>query len=338
MRLRLALLIGLASAAQLKAQGAVQPGSAPLGRLVDIGGRKLHLHCSGKGSPTVILMAGGGAYSIDWALVQAGIDSTTRVCSYDRAGLAWSDPGPADETVEQTIGDLHLLLRSAGEQAPYLLVGASIGGIFIRAYQHAYPDEVAGLVFANSSHRIGKFVPGKSGLLWHLSEDEIRSAYPLPPSVTRGPPPTRTGEPFDRLPPKLQAIRLGFDVRRWETWDRTKAGPQSDLSWRREFLREFEEKCSGREHPLGALPLIVLSSDAKPLQPDLQRSEDRQACPRDDAADGLDLLSSNSLYLVAAGSGHEIHLYQPAVLRQTLMRAVAAVRTQIPLARVLERP
>ena len=78
------------------------------------------------------------------------------MCSYDRAGLAWSDSGPADETVEQTIADLHTLLGTAGEKAPYLLVGASIGGIYIRAYQRAFPDEVAGLIFTNSSNRVGE--------------------------------------------------------------------------------------------------------------------------------------------------------------------------------------
>src|SRR5437763_1797599 len=73
------------------------------GRLIDIGGRRLQIYCAGKGRPTVILMAGGGAYSIDWALVQPKVSKKARVCSYDRAGLGWSDPGPADETVEQTV-------------------------------------------------------------------------------------------------------------------------------------------------------------------------------------------------------------------------------------------
>src|SRR5262245_11661060 len=136
----------------------------PPGRMIDIGGRKLHLNCSGKGSPTIILVAGGGAFSIDWALVQPRVAATTRVCSYDRAGLAWSDSGPADETVEQTINDLHVLLRAAKEKGPYVLVGASIGGIFIQAYQHAFPKEVAGLVFTNSANRVGKVIKDKGGL------------------------------------------------------------------------------------------------------------------------------------------------------------------------------
>ena len=324
MRLQRAVIIGLLIASLLHAQGELSKGYQPPGRLIDVGGRKLHLHCSGKGSPTVILMAGGGAFSIDWALVQPRVAENTRVCSYDRAGLAWSDPGPADETVEQTIGDLHALLRAAGEKEPYLLVGASIGGIFIRAYQRAFPDEVAGLVFTNSSNRVGRSVKGKAGLIWDLTEDEIRSTFPLPQSV-KGPAPTRVGEPFDRLPPALQAVRLWLDVRLLEKWEPAKAGPESILSWRKEFLREFEETDAGREHPLGELPVIVLSSG-----PIASESERRS---RNGAAARLDFLSSNSVHITATGSGHEIHLYQPDLVVQALARGVSAVRSQVSLSR-----
>lgn len=74
----------------------------------------------------------------------------TRVCSYDRAGLGWSDSGPAEETVEETVSDLHDLLHASGEKGPFILVGASIGGIFIQAYQRAFPEDVAGLVFSKA--------------------------------------------------------------------------------------------------------------------------------------------------------------------------------------------
>src|SRR5215470_6105674 len=129
MLFHLAAILGLLTAVQAPTQGSVQEYPAP-GRLIDVGGRKLHLYCTGTGSPTVILVAGGGAFSIDWALVQPKVAHDTRVCSYDRAGLAWSDRGPADETVEQTVSDLHILLRNAGEKGPYLLVGASVGGLY----------------------------------------------------------------------------------------------------------------------------------------------------------------------------------------------------------------
>ena len=122
MRFQLALLVALGMPTSLAAQASGSGPYPPLGRLVDIGGRKLHLLCAGAGTPTVILVAGGGAFAIDWALVQPKTSGLTRVCSYDRAGLGWSDPGPGEETVEETVDDLHRLLREAGEKEPYLLV------------------------------------------------------------------------------------------------------------------------------------------------------------------------------------------------------------------------
>jgi pimeloyl-ACP methyl ester carboxylesterase len=308
------LLVGVAASGQTP-QGYKRPG-----RTIDIGGRKLYLNCSGKGSPTVVLVAGGDAFSIDWALVQPRVAADTRVCSYDRADLGWSDSGPADETVEQTVSDLHALLQAAGEKAPYLMVGASIGGIFIRAYQHAFPNEVGGLVFTNSSNRVGMSVKGKVGLLWELSEDEIRSAYPFP-STMKGTAPTREGEPFDRLPAELQAVRLEFDKQIWEKFDPAKATPAQNLSWRKEFLREFAEADAGKDRPLGALPVIVLSSGPAASEADRQS--------REGAAARLDFLSSNDVHITAAGSGHEIHLYQPDMVVAAVERGIAAVRNGV---------
>ena len=98
------------------------------GRLLEVSGRKLHLYCTGKGSPTVVLMAGGGAYAIDWALVQPKLAAETRVCSYDRAGLGWSDPGPADETVEQTVSDLRVEAELEDENRAIRAMGTHASG------------------------------------------------------------------------------------------------------------------------------------------------------------------------------------------------------------------
>ena len=236
MRIRFGFIIGFLIAASLQVQAQLSAAYQPPGRLIDIGGRKLHLYCSGKGTPTIILVAGGGAFSIDWGLVQPKIAEHTRVCSYDRAGLPWSDSGPADETVEQTIGDLHTVLRAAGERPPYLLVGASIGGIYIRAYQRAFPKEVAGLVFTNSSNRVGMRVKDKTGLIWDLTEDELRSVFPLPASA-KGPAPTQEGDPFDRLPADLQRVRLWLDLRLWEMSEPAKRAPN-------QFCRGGKSSCA----------------------------------------------------------------------------------------------
>lgn len=334
MRFHLSAIIGLLIACPLLAQSKTPRSYPPPGRLIDIGGRKLHLYCEGQGTPTVILVAGGGAFSIDWTLVQPRLAKTTRVCSYDRAGLAWSDPGPADETVEQTVDDLHRLLAAAAEHGPYLLAGASIGGIYIRAYQHAFPSDISGLAFLNSSHRVGFVVKGKGDLIWKMSEEDLRSAFPLPASA-RGPAPTHEGEPFDRLPSDVQVIRLWLDQRLWERWDPAKAGPESILSWRKEFRRELEQDCSGSKHPLGDLPVLVLSSDTSASERDRMHKLDRSFCDRSDAGDGLEILSSDVVYLTAPGSGHEIHLYQPDRAVQALDATVRALRNGVSLKQAL---
>ena len=111
----------------------------PPGRLVDIGGRKMHIHCTGSGAPTVILESGASSFSIDWSLVQPEIAKKKRVCSYDRARIEWSDPGPLD-TASNIVQDLRTLLRAANEKEPYVLVGASMGGIYVRVFQMLAPD------------------------------------------------------------------------------------------------------------------------------------------------------------------------------------------------------
>jgi len=291
--------------------------------LIDIGGRKLHLYCTGKGSPTIVLVAGGGAFSIDWALVQPKIAEHTRGCSYDRAGLGWSDPGPAEETVEETTKDLHALLHASGEKGPFILVGASIGGIYIQAYQRAFPEDVAALVFSNGANRVGFQVKEKGGLIWELSEADLRSGFPLPPSA-KGSMPTREDDPIDRLPADLQKTRLWLDVRLWEKFDPAKATPDSLLSWRKEFLKEFDETEPGKNPPLGKLPVVVESS-SPPATDTVRRS-------RDEAGPRLDFLSSNTLHITATGSGHEIHIYQPDRVIEGVLQAVTAVRTGHPLA------
>jgi pimeloyl-ACP methyl ester carboxylesterase len=320
MRFPLAVIIaivGLVVACRTP-QKYLSQGYPPPGRLIDISSRKLHLYCFGKGTPTVVLMAGGGAFSIDWALVQPKVAQDTRVCSYDRAGLAWSDPGPADETVEQTISDLHILLNNGEEKGPYLLVGASVGGIYIQAYQREFPKEVAGLVFSNSSNRIGRLVNGKPGLIWELTEEQIRSTFPLAAS-DKGPAPTSEDDPFDRLPPDLRAQRLWLDIKLWQRWEPTKEKPDSTLSWRKEFLKEFAET-DARKYPLGSLPVVVISSEPSAPQSGLHT--------HDEAAPRLDFLSSNNIHVTATGSGHEIHLYKPDIVIETLARTVQAIRTR----------
>jgi pimeloyl-ACP methyl ester carboxylesterase len=136
--------------ATLRTALADDPPSMP-GRLVDVGDHRLHLSCTGSGGPTVVLLGGMGESSAAWGLVQPAVARTTRVCSYDRAGQAWSDSAPGAKDGVQVAADLHSLLRRAGEPGPYVLAGHSVGGPYAMVYADQYPDDVAGLVLLDSS-------------------------------------------------------------------------------------------------------------------------------------------------------------------------------------------
>jgi len=100
----------------------------PPGRLIDVGGHRLHINCTGDGTPTVVLDAGVCDCSLNWCLFQSEVDKFTRVCSYDRAGIGWSDAGPLPRTSMRIVRELHTLPENAGIPGPYVLVGHSFGG------------------------------------------------------------------------------------------------------------------------------------------------------------------------------------------------------------------
>ncbi len=124
----------------------------PPGTLVDVGGYRLHLHSMGTGGPTVVLDAGLGGISAGWGSVQTEIAQFTRVVSYDRAGLGWSDKSPEPRTSRQIVQELHALLQKANIPGPYILVGHSLGGGNVQLFAATFPEEVAGLVLVDSCH------------------------------------------------------------------------------------------------------------------------------------------------------------------------------------------
>jgi len=146
--LALASLGGLAESVVLQHRAAsmAMPGTS-----YDVGGRTLHLHCTGMGSPTVVLESGLGEMSANWARIAPAVSGTTRVCAYDRAGQGWSDDADTPQDGRAVAHDLHALLTAAGETGPVVLVGHSIGGVYAMTYTARYPDEVAGLVLLDSS-------------------------------------------------------------------------------------------------------------------------------------------------------------------------------------------
>jgi pimeloyl-ACP methyl ester carboxylesterase len=298
---------------------------APTGQLVDIGGRKLHIHCTGKGSPTVIVENGGAAFSFDWELVQPEVERFTTICTYDRAGYAWSDVGPKFDTFDQSVHDLHVLLAKSNIAGPYVMVGHSLGGLLVRSYQATYPSDVVGMVLVDSSHedsfqQVGPKVvriPELTADQYKALIDEGKANRPTNPEPDLAP--ERIFPPYDKLPAHFQALQL---------WALRKVLPLVK-TWGLELqydLSRLQNARAHNPHPLGKIPLVVLTaSDFNVVQvPGMTSGKARQDHLR--LQEDLASLSTDSRHVMVAGSGHEIHLYKPAVVVQSIYAVVTSVR------------
>ena len=130
----------------------------PTGKLVDAGGHRLHIYTTGKGNPTVIFENGSGDFSFIWSLVQPKVSEFAKTLSYDRAGFAWSEPGPSPRSFQQITLELHTALKNANISPPYILVGQSFCGFLVRAFARYYPKEVAGMVLVDALNEDSKIM------------------------------------------------------------------------------------------------------------------------------------------------------------------------------------
>jgi len=308
----------------------------PVGQLVNIGGRRLHIRCTGSGNPTVVVENGGAAFSFDWELVQTQVARFTRICTYDRAGYAWSDPGPEFDTFDQTERDLHLLLSKAEVPGPYVLVGHSLGGMLIRLYQSRYPADVVGMVLVDSSHEeslqhVGLKVvriPELQAKEFQLLIEEGKANRPKNPEPDLVP--STIFPPYDKLPTKFQDLHL---------WALKKVLPLVK-NWGLNLqldLGRLHQLRIATAHPLGNIPLVVLTASQfdvvqAPGMTIEQAQQDHLRLQND-----LAQLSTNSRQIVVSGSGHEIYLYKPDVVARYIAAVVSSAkkhgRFAAPLAR-----
>ena len=138
----------------ISSPSAVGAGIPPQERHVTVGTRRLFVSCSGDaaGAATVVLIAGGSFSTEVWNRIQDPLSRSARVCSFDRAGVGRSDPSPRPQTAEEIVADVYVLLRQAREEPPYVLVGHSVGGIYVRMFAARYPDSIGALVLVDSAH------------------------------------------------------------------------------------------------------------------------------------------------------------------------------------------
>ena len=298
------------------------------GRLVDIGGRRLQLDCRGTGSPTVVLESGlDGLGALSWAAVHDSIARTTRVCAYSRAGILWSDPGPATFDARRAAGDLHAALEASGDRAPWVLVGHSLGGPYATVFTRAYATEVVGLVFVDASHP-AQFVrfqeaagrPLKppaalfavgSALAW-TGLVRFASAGPGPSSW----PADAVAVPAAFMPTSISALRAETDA-----LDATLAAAAS-------------------AHALGDRPLVVLTQGAELSAGELAREgitraqgsriqAEWKALQADEAT-----WSSRSRHEIVPDASHYIQFDRPDVVIGAVRDVVAGARAR----RIATRP
>jgi len=268
------------------------------GKLIDMSGYRLHLHCTGEriaGQPTVILEAGAGSASPDWGLVQPEIAKATRVCSYDRAGYAWSDPGPLPRTSDHLAEELHRLLTVAGEEGPYVLVGHSFGGHIIRLFAHRYPQEVMGVVLVDARPEELALRPAMND--FQLTFLAFMARCGLSRLFGKA---MLTAEFLENLPQNYP----------WQFYFR----PQTLETMRDEDPLESDKQVLASGN-LGDLPLIVIVHGnpsmfaSLPAEEALRAEADWQAAQKKLAAS-----SSNSQLIVAERSGHAIPFDRPDVV------------------------
>ncbi len=306
----------------------------PPGKMVDLGGHRLHVKCTGKGSPTVVVENGLGDFSFDWTLVQSRVSAFTRICTYDRAGYAWSDPGPKPRTFAQLNLELHDALVKLGEHGPFVLVGHSYGGPVIRNFAATYREQVAGMVLVDSAfegERVGigggrtiRLGEGARGLAIPAPREEMKQPDKpdIPNSAALAP------EPLDPLykvlPPAEQKLQL---------WAQSQAEMQDAEDSQREWSDEYFARwlATSQNGTLGSMPLIVLTRAEGGFQDDgfedgaSHVSAAQMEQNREQGQAKLALLSTNSKQ-VKVHSGHNMELEAPDDVTAAIREMVNAVR------------
>ena len=315
---------------------AAQTTPKPSGKLVDIGGYRLHIDVKGKGSPAVIFIAGSQAFSFDWSLVSPEIAKITTTVTYDRPALAWSDPGPMPRSLQQDVYELHLLLEKAGVKPPYVLVGHSLGGFIARLFEKKYPDEVKGLVEVDGTSEDALLsINNKITRLRSLSQN--RQLPPIKTSVdtfTKVPSQKSMDDflkmmgepsiepPFDKLPLEYQQARL------WAMKQPKVLVADDGQYWAEEFATMYNDST----YSLDNKPLFVLTSLRNDYPQSLGDSV-RNEMIRQKALqqNRLAALSSNSKHVVTTKSPHEIQLTEPGLVIEAIKEVINSVRTGAPL-------
>lgn len=266
----------------------------PPGQLVDIGGYRLHLWCSGNGAPAVILDTGLGGSSAGWHAVQPDVARFTRVCSYDRAGMGYSDPGPSPRTARRIASELAKLLDRSGIAGPVVVVGASIAGFTARVFASDHAERAAGLVLVDASHEADAHeVPRMARLVPFLSTIGVFRIFGV-----------SFGESVESLPPS---------VRRYAQATRFRAAGYQAAADEIIHIGETVSEVRSSRRKL-TIPVVVVTGARGAGENWRQLQQD------------LISLSERGCLMIAPQSGHVVSVDQPEVVVDAIRRVVETVR------------
>ena len=273
----------------------------PPGKLFEVSEKKLHLHCTGTGSPLVVLEAGLGGNSLDWVKVQPMLAGFTRVCSYDRAGYGWSDGDALPRTSARSVYELYKLLKKAGEEGPYLLVGHSYGGLIVRVFASLHPDETVAVILLDASHEDQFSTFSHAG---RQQQTRIRLSAAQPRNLVVP----------DGLPEKEKQIAAELA-----------ANAQAMIALQSE-MRHFNHSIHQVRHTQipAHIPVKVISR-GKRVWPEGEvgdRMESIWRALQEDLYKRLTPASSGLSHQIASNSGHYIHLDEPRLVVRAIRKMV----------------
>jgi pimeloyl-ACP methyl ester carboxylesterase len=305
----LSVLLAAAGASYQSLASAHDRRAHPMpGQLFDVGGYKIHLDCTGQGTPTVILDSGLGDSYVSWHKVQPQIAQFTRVCSYDRAGLGYSDSSLRPRTSRVFVDELHRLLHHAGITGPLVLVGHSLGGFDVRIYASRYRSEVVAMVLVDSSHpeQQKRFPRALNDMdaTWIREQKLLEFTMPL------------------GIPRLLGFCGNDAEVRAAECNSHSEREGVAEL--KAVSLSAAQTAATGS---LGDLPLEVLSHDPDTPQPDLPEDLVKPTnAVWQQMQEELAHLSTKGTQMIVKNSGHYIQLDRPEVVIEAVRKVVDQAR------------